>query len=109
MKADFQPNGEVPISSTEKPFSSQLQTNSGVGAEFFTPPRRLRTDEIPQIVDDFRLAARNAIEAGEFSYILSSNYLRQKQKEEKSILMFYGLMSCMHALLFLLFLVQSEQ
>ncbi|KAJ0026181.1 hypothetical protein Pint_07476 [Pistacia integerrima] len=30
----------------------------------FTPPRRLSTDEIPQIVNDFRLAARNAIEAG---------------------------------------------
>jgi len=27
-------------------------------------PRRLRTDEIPHIVNDFRLAARNAIEAG---------------------------------------------
>nr|POE75233.1 putative 12-oxophytodienoate reductase-like protein 1 [Quercus suber] len=30
----------------------------------FTPPRRLRIEEIPQIVNDFRLAARNAIEAG---------------------------------------------
>jgi 2,4-dienoyl-CoA reductase-like NADH-dependent reductase (Old Yellow Enzyme family) len=33
----------------------------------FTPPRRLRTDEIPQIVNDFRIAARNAIEAGKLS------------------------------------------
>ncbi|VVA91728.1 unnamed protein product [Arabis nemorensis] len=30
----------------------------------FTPPRRLRTDEIPAIVNDFSVAARNAIEAG---------------------------------------------
>ncbi|XVF24649.1 hypothetical protein REPUB_Repub13aG0145200 [Reevesia pubescens] len=30
----------------------------------FSPPRRLRTDEIPQIVNDFRIAARNAMEAG---------------------------------------------
>jgi 12-oxophytodienoic acid reductase len=30
----------------------------------FSKPRRLRTDEIPGIVDDFRRAARNAIEAG---------------------------------------------
>ncbi|KAK7861384.1 12-oxophytodienoate reductase 2 [Quercus suber] len=30
----------------------------------FTPPRWLRIEEIPQIVNDFRLAARNAIEAG---------------------------------------------
>lgn len=29
-----------------------------------SPPRRLTTDEIPQIVNDFRLAARNAIKAG---------------------------------------------
>ena len=30
----------------------------------YSPPRRLRIDELPQIVNDFRLAARNAIEAG---------------------------------------------
>ncbi|PHU08759.1 12-oxophytodienoate reductase 1 [Capsicum chinense] len=31
----------------------------------FPPPRWLRTDEIPQHVNDFRLAAKNAIEAGD--------------------------------------------
>ena len=30
----------------------------------FTPPRRLETSEIPLIINDFRIAARNAIEAG---------------------------------------------
>nr|POE75232.1 12-oxophytodienoate reductase 2 [Quercus suber] len=35
-----------------------------VSNQDFTPPRRLRIEEIPQIVNDFRLAARNAIEAG---------------------------------------------
>ncbi|XP_020869689.1 putative 12-oxophytodienoate reductase-like protein 1 [Arabidopsis lyrata subsp. lyrata] len=30
----------------------------------FKPPRRLRTDEIPAIINDFRIVARNAIEAG---------------------------------------------
>ncbi|KAF7126407.1 hypothetical protein RHSIM_Rhsim11G0059200 [Rhododendron simsii] len=30
----------------------------------FSPPRRLRTDEIPLVVDDFRLAVKNAMEAG---------------------------------------------
>ncbi|KAG5233145.1 12-oxophytodienoate reductase [Salix suchowensis] len=54
----FQPDGQAPVSSTDKPISSPVE-----GMEF-TPPRRLRTDEIPQIVDDFRIAARNAIEAG---------------------------------------------
>ncbi|KAL9379724.1 hypothetical protein Peur_028206 [Populus x canadensis] len=57
-KGGFQPDGQAPVSSTDKPLSSQRE-----GTEF-TPPRRLRTDEIPQIVNDFRIAARNAIEAG---------------------------------------------
>ncbi|XP_059451904.1 12-oxophytodienoate reductase 1-like [Corylus avellana] len=56
---DFQPNGQAPISSTDKPL-----TVEGIDGAHFTPPRRLRTDEIPQIVNDFRIAARNAIEAG---------------------------------------------
>ena len=57
--AGFQPDGQAPVSSTDKPMSFQTE---------FTPPRRLRTDEIPQIVDDFRIAARNAIEAGKLSF-----------------------------------------
>ncbi|XP_068661818.1 putative 12-oxophytodienoate reductase 11 [Aristolochia californica] len=55
-------NGQVPISSTNKPLGPQLRM-SGASVEF-SPPRRLRTDEIPQIVNDFRVAAKNAIEAG---------------------------------------------
>ncbi|PON59772.1 NADH:flavin oxidoreductase/NADH oxidase, N-terminal [Trema orientale] len=60
---DFQPNGQAPISSTDKPISPLLQTDV-IELPKFTPPRRLRTDEIPLVVNDFRLAARNAIEAG---------------------------------------------
>ncbi|KGN63055.1 12-oxophytodienoate reductase 1 [Cucumis sativus] len=59
----FQPNGQAPISSSDKPLFPQVRSN-GIDVAQFTPPRRLRTDEIPQIVNDFRLAARNAIEAG---------------------------------------------
>ncbi|XP_037496731.1 putative 12-oxophytodienoate reductase 11 isoform X2 [Jatropha curcas] len=59
----FQPNGQAPISSTDKGLTPQIRGN-GFGVAQFTPPRRLRTDEIPHIVNDFRLAARNAIEAG---------------------------------------------
>ncbi|XP_031479635.1 putative 12-oxophytodienoate reductase-like protein 1 isoform X11 [Nymphaea colorata] len=55
----FQPNGQSPISSTDKP-----PTSDPLGASEFSPPRRLRTEEIPQIVNDLRLAAMNAIEAG---------------------------------------------
>ena len=45
----------------------------GVDVAQFTPPRRLRTDEIPQIVNDFRMAARNAMEAGTHSFFLKQH------------------------------------
>ncbi|KAL1831444.1 hypothetical protein ACET3Z_001095 [Daucus carota] len=50
----FQPYGQAPISCTDK----------GIDEAEFSTPRRLSTEEIPQIVNDFRLAARNAMEAG---------------------------------------------
>ncbi|CAD6339813.1 unnamed protein product [Miscanthus lutarioriparius] len=56
---DFQPDGQAPISSTDKQISPDAE--SGM---VYSKPRRLRTEEIPGIVDDFRRAARNAIEAG---------------------------------------------
>uniref|UniRef100_A0A0D9WN93 NADH:flavin oxidoreductase/NADH oxidase N-terminal domain-containing protein n=1 Tax=Leersia perrieri TaxID=77586 RepID=A0A0D9WN93_9ORYZ len=55
---EYQPNGQAPISSTDKQVTPD---DSGIA---YSKPRRLRTDEIPHIVDDFRHAARNAIEAG---------------------------------------------
>ncbi|KAJ4950098.1 hypothetical protein NE237_026930 [Protea cynaroides] len=61
--SDFQPNGQAPISSTDKPPKRMVSPSTGDITEF-TPPRRLKTGEIPQIVNDFRIAARNAIEAG---------------------------------------------
>ncbi|RYR59085.1 hypothetical protein Ahy_A05g024929 [Arachis hypogaea] len=61
--SSYQPNGEAPISSTDKPLTPQIRSN-GIDVAQFTPPRRLKTEEIPLIVNDFRLAARNAIEAG---------------------------------------------
>ncbi|XP_020246264.1 putative 12-oxophytodienoate reductase 11 isoform X2 [Asparagus officinalis] len=60
---EFQPNVQAPISSTDKPLAPQMRSN-GVDVALFSPPHRLTTKEIPQIVDDFRVAARNAIEAG---------------------------------------------
>ncbi|KAK4256258.1 hypothetical protein QN277_009145 [Acacia crassicarpa] len=58
-----QPNGQAPISCTDKGFGPATRSN-GIDDAQFTPPRRLRTHEIPHVVNDFRLAARNAIEAG---------------------------------------------
>ncbi|CAL5051820.1 unnamed protein product [Urochloa decumbens] len=62
----FQPDGQAPISSTDK----QISPDRGGPRRFpqsgmvYSKPRRLRTEEIAGIVDDFRRAARNAIEAG---------------------------------------------
>ncbi|XP_024040284.1 putative 12-oxophytodienoate reductase 11 isoform X2 [Citrus clementina] len=54
----LQPNGEAPISSTSKGVTPRVD-----GLDW-SPPRPLSIEEIPKIVNDFRLAARNAIEAG---------------------------------------------
>nr|AAB62248.1 old-yellow-enzyme homolog [Catharanthus roseus] len=58
----YQPNGQAPISSTDKGLTPLYRAN-GIGYVEHTPPRRLTTDELPGIVNDFR-AALNAIEAG---------------------------------------------
>ncbi|CAK9167896.1 unnamed protein product [Ilex paraguariensis] len=59
----FQPNGQPPISCTDKPLTPQDRA-SGFDVAEFSPPRRLSTHEIPGVVNDFRIAARNAMEAG---------------------------------------------
>nr|GEY31760.1 putative 12-oxophytodienoate reductase 11 [Tanacetum cinerariifolium] len=58
-KGGLQPNGQVPISSTDK----ELMTPHPFGGNW-SPPRQLRTDEIPGVINDHRQAARNAMEAG---------------------------------------------
>ncbi|KQK12773.1 putative 12-oxophytodienoate reductase 5 [Brachypodium distachyon] len=59
---EFQPGGKAPVSSTAKGVSPQMSVDGRL--EEFSPPRKLEVDEIPAIVDDFRKAARNAIDAG---------------------------------------------
>ncbi|KAM0858020.1 hypothetical protein ACQ4PT_048075 [Festuca glaucescens] len=58
---EFQPNGQAPISSTDKQLPPQVSDDGSILE--FAAPRRLETDEIPNIVNDFRIAARNAIRA----------------------------------------------
>lgn len=65
LSTGFQPNRQAPFSSSDRPLTPQNQA-SGFNVSDLTPPRRLRIEEIPQVVNDFRLAARNAIEAGKF-------------------------------------------
>lgn len=56
------PDGAAPVSSTNQIAATQTFTRDG-----FVPvsaPRALRDDELPGLVEDYRRAARNAIEAG---------------------------------------------
>jgi N-ethylmaleimide reductase len=56
------PAGQVPVSSTARPAKSKTFTTAGF--EPVSAPRALATDEVPQVVEQFRRAARNAIDAG---------------------------------------------
>ncbi|WP_244123556.1 alkene reductase [Burkholderia gladioli] len=60
--------GELPVAPSAVPFDGQIwkvDPATGIGAMVDCPtPRELRHEEIRQIVQDFRQAARRAIEAG---------------------------------------------
>ena len=69
--ASLQPDGGQPVSAGTRPVASNPKNTSFVyhedgsrGHADPTPPRALRTDELPGIVDDFARAADNAIAAG---------------------------------------------
>lgn len=71
--AEYQPNGHPPISCTDKPITSEVQIDGTTAADY-SPPRRLSVQEIFQVVDDFRVAARNAREAGNFVTLFGFQY-----------------------------------
>jgi N-ethylmaleimide reductase len=56
------PGGAAPVSSTAR--RPDAMTFAGGGFVEVSPPRALRDDELPGLVDDYRQAARSAIEAG---------------------------------------------
>ena len=56
------PAGTVPVSSTARP--AKGKTFTAAGFEEVSTPRALGLDEIPRLIEDYRVAARNAIEAG---------------------------------------------
>jgi hypothetical protein len=60
----YQPNGAAPISSTTKRVHGKLVLPNGIDMAEYSTPRAIETKEIPGIVEDFRLSARNCIEAG---------------------------------------------
>ena len=63
--ADYQPNGQDPVSSIDRKISGQIVSPNSKDLADYSPPRALKIEEIPQIINDFRLAARNAIKAGD--------------------------------------------
>lgn len=61
----YQPSGRSPISSTNKPISGRWRVLLPDGSYGTYPnPRALETYEIPQVVEEYRRAAINAIRAG---------------------------------------------
>lgn len=72
--ADYQPNGQSPVSSSSKPISGKISLPNRKDVADFSTPRPLKTEEIPNIVADFRNAARNAIDAGMFLFLSVATY-----------------------------------
>ena len=60
--ASFQANGQAPVSSSD--VHGEVNTFTADGFERTTPPRPLAIEEIPGVVEDYRQAALNAVEAG---------------------------------------------
>nr|URQ29605.1 oxophytodienoate-reductase 3 [Sinningia speciosa] len=61
----LQPGGIAPLSSTNKPISKKWRVLLPDGSyEMYPTPRKLATYEIPELVEHYRQAALNAIEAG---------------------------------------------
>ncbi|PRQ51940.1 putative 12-oxophytodienoate reductase [Rosa chinensis] len=62
----YQPGGASPISSTNNPISNGWKVPMPDGSQEtnYPQPRRLETHEIPQIVEQYRRAALNAVLAG---------------------------------------------
>lgn len=61
----YQPGGACPISSTNKPISEKWKILLPDGSySHYSQPRALATEEVQQIIEQFRQAAVNAVRAG---------------------------------------------
>lgn len=58
----FQPDGEIPIAPSPIAPAGEIQTPEG--PKPYITPRPLETDEIPALVEQFRVGAKNAMAAG---------------------------------------------
>ena len=61
---DYMPNGELPVSSSAVAIQGQCFSMKTGGMVDYPTPRALEVDELPAIVQEFRQAARNAIDVG---------------------------------------------
>ena len=59
---DLQPNGELPVAPSAIAPEGEVATFTGMKP--YVTPRALELAEIPQIVEQYRLGAKNALEAG---------------------------------------------
>ena len=62
LPADFQPNGEAPVSASAIAIDGKLMTPDG--PKPYTVPRALDEAELPGLIEDYRKGARNALDAG---------------------------------------------
>lgn len=60
--ADYQRNGEAPMSSSALAASGTVYTPKG--AKQYPVPRAITVEEIKMVVDQFRQGARNSLDAG---------------------------------------------
>ena len=60
--ADYQPNGEAPMSSSATAASGTVYTPKG--AKEYPVPRAMTPEDIKKVVDQFRQGARNSLDAG---------------------------------------------
>lgn len=58
----MQPGGQLPIAPS--PIAVNGQANTYLGPQPFVTPRALETEEIPEIIEQYRMAAKNALAAG---------------------------------------------
>ncbi|MEM9064449.1 MAG: alkene reductase [Planctomycetota bacterium] len=61
---DLQPSGQAPVAPSAIRGQNQTYIGANSGRVPVSEPRALDTDEIPGVVDEFRLAAKNAKDAG---------------------------------------------
>src|SRR5450631_2115698 len=63
--SSFQPGGVLPVAPSAVPISADLKTMTADGKVVsYETPRALETSEIPGVIDAYRQAARNALQAG---------------------------------------------